>query len=41
MATCSRGLVAERGPFGFVEQERGNFGLTVCVELVEGSMEIS
>jgi len=41
MATCSRGLAAERGPFGFVEQERANFGLAVFIELVEGSMEIS
>ena len=40
-ATCSRGLAAERGPFGFVEQERANCGLAVFIELVEGSMEIS
>ena len=43
-ATCSRGLAAEGGPFGFViyiEQERANFGLAVFIELVEGSMEIS
>jgi hypothetical protein len=40
-ATCSRGLAAERGPFGFVEQERTNCGLAVFIELVEGSMEIS
>ena len=40
-ATCSRGLAAERGPFGFVEQERANCGLAVFIELVEGSMETS
>ena len=40
-ATCSRGLAAERGPFGFVEQESANVGLAVFIELVEGSMEIS
>ena len=40
-ATCSRGLAAERGPCGFIEQERADFGLAVFIELVEGSMEIS